>query len=122
MFASLPAPDALGLPAEAVVAVPSDGQMLYRLLRQQEPKAADFRSNRERGRPPAPRENVLLHCGVSMFSDRDAALSRARRTPVFLAAVTLAPGRGFYIAKTGGPFHYTVWGDPAALSAGARAG
>lgn len=92
----------------------------YRLIRQQQPRAWDSRSNRDRGWPPAPRETAFLHCGVSMFSDPEAALSRARRTPVYLAAVTLATGRGLHLAKTGSRSHYTVWGTPEDLAACAR--
>lgn len=63
---------------------------------------------------------MLLHCGVSMFSDPEAALARARRTPAHLAAVTLVSGEGLYLAKTGGPAHYTVWGEPELLSSCAQ--
>ena len=121
MHASLPPePASLGLGSGAIVALPADDQTLYRLIRQQQPRAWDFRSNRDRGRPPAPRETALLHCGVSMFSDPEAALSRARRTPVYLAAVTLATGRGLHLAKTGSRSHYTGWGTPEDLAACAR--
>ena|GEM_PF-2333761 len=111
----------LGLPAGAVLAVPGDGEVLYRLLGRDRPRAADFRSNRDKGRPPMAHETALLRCGVSMFANEAAARSRARRAPVFVAAVTLEPGRGFSLAKTAGSGHYTVWGEPEALSACAQA-
>lgn len=111
----------LRLPTGSVVAVPSDGEVLYRLIGRERPRATDFRSNRDKGRPPFPRETALLHCGVSMFDSEEAARSRARRMPVLVAAVTLEPERGFVAAKTAGPGHYTVWGEPEALAACARA-
>ena len=112
-----PPPERFGLVGEAVVAVPAVGQTLYRLLRQVEPRPADFRSNRDRSRPPAPRETVLLHSGISLFSSPEAALARARRRPAPLAAVTLEAGHGLYLAKTGSRFHYTAWGEPDRLAA-----
>ncbi len=117
----MPDPRRLGLPHEVIVAIPSDGQVLYRLIGRDRPRPADFRSNRDKGRLPARGQSALLHVGVSMFDAEQAARRRARRAPVFIAAVTLEPGRGFYLAKTGGSAHYTVWGDPDELYACARA-
>ncbi len=68
-----------------------------------------------------PRETAVLRCGVSMFDSAEAARSRARRTPLFVAAVTLEPGQGFSLAKTGSATHYTIWGEPDALADRARA-
>lgn len=116
----LPDPACFGLPPGTVVATPGEGEILYRLIGRGRPRPTDFRSNHDKGRPPMPRETALLRCGVSMFDSEMAARSRARRTPVLLAAVTLESERGFSLAKTAGPSHYTVWGDPEVLAACAR--
>ena len=51
-----------------------------------------------------------------MFATVGQVLSRFRRSPVVVAEVTLEAGCGFYIAKTMGGGHYTVWGDEEALA------
>ncbi|MCA1679951.1 MAG: hypothetical protein LC777_13900 [Actinobacteria bacterium] len=116
----LPDPTRLRLPRGTIVATSGEGEVLYRLIGRERPRPADFRSNRDKGRAATPREPAILHCGVSMFDSEEAARSRARRKPAFVAAVTLEAGRGFSLAKTAGPSHYTVWGEPEALAACAR--
>ena len=46
-----------------------------------------------------------------MFEHAEQALSVAKGAPM-VAAVRLVSGEGFYVSKTKGPGHYTVWGDP----------
>jgi hypothetical protein len=81
----------------------------------------DFRSNYERGIPPAqPSTPILLHAGLSMFDDEAAARARAVG-PTFIAEVRLTEGVGVMVAKTlRDPHHFTVWGDPDALRGMAR--
>jgi hypothetical protein len=109
-------PEALGLPAAAVLAIQASGQLLYRLAWHDPAEDGDFRTKRERNRPPFPNEDSIVHGGLSMFATIDQALDGARRYPKLVAAVTLHEGMGFSLAKTYGPGHYTVWGDPQALA------
>lgn len=116
-----PDPARLGLPPGAIIAVPSEGEVLYRLIGRERPRSTDFRSNRDRSRAATPHESAILHCGILMFDSEEAVRSRARRVPVFLAAVTIEPGRGFFLAKTAARGHYTVWGEPDSLATCAQA-
>jgi len=50
-----------------------------------------------------------------MFESEEQVKSRARRQPIIVAKVQLQEGLGFYLAKTFGDGHFTVWGDPAKL-------
>ncbi len=112
---ALPTPVPLGLPREAVVAVPADGLTLYRLVRSDPPTLRDFR-------PPSPELAAqrhwpeLLRAGLSHFLRPEQA-ERVRRHRVSrIASVDLGGGQGIYIARTGRtPGHVTVWAQPGIL-------
>jgi hypothetical protein len=116
----LPTPRLLGLPTDAVIAVPADGLVVYRLVRSDPPTARDFE-------PPTPaladrRGWPELHrAGLSHFLRPEQA-ERIRRNPVSrVAAVPLAAESGIYVARTGRtPGHVTVWARPKALLDAAR--
>jgi hypothetical protein len=116
----LPTPVPLGLPREAVVAVPADGLTLYRLVRSDPPTLRDFL-------PPSPelaaqrRWPELLRTGLSHFLRPEQA-ERVRRQRVSrIARVDLEGGRGIYVARTGRtPGHVTVWAQAAVLLGVAR--
>jgi hypothetical protein len=116
----LPTPRLLGLPHNAVIAVPVDGLTVYRLIRANPPTARDFE-------PPTPalaerRGWPELHrAGLSHFLRPEQA-ERIRRSPVSrVAAVRLAAGSGVYVARTGRtPGHVTVWARPKTLLETAR--
>jgi hypothetical protein len=116
----LPTPVSLGLPREAVVAVPADGLTVYRLVRSDPPTLRDFL-------PASPklaaqrRWPELLRAGLSHFLTTEQA-ERVRRHRVSrIARVDLAGGRGIYVARTGRtPGHVTVWAQAAILLQAAR--
>jgi hypothetical protein len=54
-----------------------------------------------------------------MFASADVAAQLASRVPKLgghVATIDLVPGRGFCVAKTGGPAHWSVWGRPLQLT------
>lgn len=116
----LPTPASLGLPREAVVAVPAHGLTVYRLVRSDPPTLRDFL-------PPSPelaaqrRWPELLRAGLSHFLTPEQA-ERVRRHRVSrIARVDLEGGRGIYVARTGRtPGHVTVWAQAAILLKVAR--
>jgi hypothetical protein len=116
----LPTPEPLGLPREAVIALPAGGLTVYRLVRSDPPTLGDFeppsRDLAERRGWPE-----LHRAGLSHFL-RPEQTERIRRSPVSrVAAVRLAPGSGIYIARTGRtPGHVTVWARPQTLLGAAR--
>jgi hypothetical protein len=109
-----PGPVAFGLPSDAVVALPAAGQVLYRLA-SNPLEESDFVSLAHRGKPPFKKRPMLMHAGLSMFEQIAQAKSRSNRSPVVVAEVRLDPGFQFYLAKTYGIGHYTVWGLRADL-------
>lgn len=109
-MAVLPEPDAYGLPAGSVVAVPADGLTVYRLVRNDPARPEDFapmpeRRARARGVPE------LLRLGVSAYlapKQAEAVLLDERSR---VARIQLRPGAGVHVARTGRTFgHVTVWG------------
>jgi hypothetical protein len=117
----LPTPGPLGLPPEAVIAMPAaEGLAVYRLVRSDPPTLRDFQPPvAERARRLAWPE--LLRAGLSHFLGPEQA-ERVRRSPVSLVArVELAVGLGIYVARTGRtPGHVTVWAPPDVLLEAAR--
>lgn len=106
-----PSPESLDLPADAVVALTSEDELvLHRLVRKDPPELGAFVSKLIRGGRRFPAERPILHAGLSMFETVEQAVSRARRTPKIVAAVRLN-GPDVHVAKTLGPGHYTVWGE-----------
>jgi hypothetical protein len=105
-----PAPE-LGLPADAIVALPVERPVtLYRLVWNDPPSTEDVRSNLLKGKRPFPREWAIIHAGMSMYDAPELALRRARRSPKLVAAVELVPDHGFYVARTfESEGHFTVW-------------
>lgn len=102
-----------------IAARPAQGDILYRVVRTDQPSSEDFRSHREQARKrPAPEGTPwLLVVGVSMFDTRDGALQIALRRPAWIAELRLAASRGIHVATTGSRGHRTVWGDPGVLAA-----
>ena len=111
----LPTPRLLGLPRDAVIAIPADGRTLYRLVRSDPPTLRDFEPP---GQELAERRGwpELHRTGLSHFLRPEQA-ERIRRSPVSrVAAVRLAAGEGIYVARTGRtPGHVTVWARPEVL-------
>jgi hypothetical protein len=116
------APAEKGLNPQTVVALSWEGEdVLYRLVRNDPPQVRDLTSTAVKGLPPV-RQNsssFLLLTGISMFDEDRLARGRAR-APTFLAEVHLREGLGFYVAKTVSDGHFTVWGDPSALTSVTR--
>jgi hypothetical protein len=106
-----PSPESLDLPADAVVALTSDDELiLHRLVREDPREVRVFVSKLVRGGRRFPAERAILHAGLSMFETVEPAVSRAQRTPKIVAAVRLS-GPDVNGAKTLGRGHYTVWAD-----------
>lgn len=82
-----------------------------------------FRSHYELQRPPRGPEirAAVIHMAVSMFETAEpcwALIDRTRgRIGDRVAELRLVPGLGVCAAKTGGPLHWSVWGDPTVLQA-----
>lgn len=80
-----------------------------------------FRSHYElKRRPRGPEVRAaVIHMAVSMFETAEpcwALIDRTKgRIGNHVAELRLVPGRGVCAAKTGGPLHWWVWGDPAVL-------
>jgi hypothetical protein len=90
--------------------------VLYRLVRNDPPRARDLTSNAAKGVPPVKRSaSFLLHAGISMYEEPHLARGRAK-PPTFLTEVHLREGLGFFVAKTLSDGHFTVWGEPSALA------
>lgn len=100
-----------------LVLAPAHGQVLYRTVGRSEARAHDFGSARDKQRPRKHDEPYVDHLGVSMFASEDLARENAVRFPKIIAAVRLAPGRGFTVARTYADIegHFSVWGEPADL-------
>jgi hypothetical protein len=115
-----PLPKDLGLPSRYVLAAPTTGQIVYRIvgrstLANLEP--LHFASNLERDRPRAPKQDYMDWLGISVFGTLEAALNNAARYPKMVAPVRLVAGHGFMIARTEADIHhhYALWGDPEDL-------
>ena len=100
---------------EAVFALPADGEVLHRLVRQDRPTVESFKSRAVRGRGRLPEGPAILHAGLSMTDTTDQALARGGRYPSNVYQVRLDSDSAIHVAKTFGPGHYTVWGDPEVL-------
>jgi hypothetical protein len=95
-----------------VLAAPTSGQVLYRLVRRYAAEEVDFVARAFKRRPFTDTP-LLLHGGVSMFAEAGQAASRARRSPIVIAEVHLQTDRDIHVAKTLiSEGRYTVWGLP----------
>jgi hypothetical protein len=96
--------------------------IFYRVTMTDPPTVADFRSDKERGRP-APRtpELLLLWDGLSVMDSEAGAREIARRFPAngsFIAALDISDdGAIRYMRTLRRPGHYTLWGDANAILA-----
>lgn len=110
---------------EVLVRVLEDEMRLYRATwADQNPAQLDsFRSHYELQRRPRGPEirAAVIHMAVSMFETAEPCWALIDRTkgPIGdqVAVLRLVPRRGVCTAKTGGPLHWSVWGDPAVLQA-----
>ena len=108
---------------EVKVRVLEDEVRLYRATwKDGDPAQLDsFRSHYELQRPPRGPEvrAAVIHMAVSMFETAEpcwALIDRTRgRIGDHVVELRLVPGRSVCAAKTGGPLHWSVWGDPAVL-------
>jgi hypothetical protein len=115
-----PLPRDVALRADALLAIPASGQVVFRLLGRSTPRAFDFQSARDRDRPIRPGQEFIDHLGLSVFGSEDAAIAIAQRFPKLVARVYLPAGEGFTLARTLEEIdaHYTLWGDPETLLRG----
>jgi hypothetical protein len=79
--------------------------------------ASAFRSNYELNAAPRKVEvrSAAIHMGISTVATAEVARALATRWPTmgpFVARLELTPGRGFSLAQTAFPGHWTVWGRP----------
>lgn len=103
----LPTARDLGLPAGALIAVPADGLVVFRLVRSDPPTDDDFRPRPHRRAHHSWPE--ILQLGVSHFLSEDGAEGVRRHWGSSVAKVTLRPNRGIHLARTGRADHVTVW-------------
>jgi hypothetical protein len=106
---------------EVAVRVVARETHLFRICRVEPAKLDDFRSHYELELPPRGIEDraTVIHMAVSMFETPEPCWELIERTSGRVgdrvAEVTLLPDRGVCVAKTGGPWHWSVWGRPAEL-------
>ena len=109
-------PESFGLGAKCVVAVPADGETVWRITAGPEPAVGDFLSIAALGDPD--RGPAILSLGVSVCSTRDQAeqIRDKFRRGQHVLAVQLPANGGFHLARTGRtPGHHTVWAKPDRL-------
>lgn len=96
----------------------------YRIVVNELPDLADFRSNAAKGRPLRNPTPVLRDRwrGISVWESEELARAQARdlarrgrRLGEFIAEIVV--DNSFRYEQTFGPGHYTLWGLPAALLA-----
>lgn len=103
------------MPPDLVVAVPASGETVYRLVRKDKPEADGFKPRLLLGKGRLPRGPAINHAGLSTFATAEQARSRATKYESWVAKLDLPADAAVHIAKTDGPGHYTVWGDPKVL-------
>jgi hypothetical protein len=114
----VPPPGGFGLGSKCVVAVPVDGETVWRISAGPEPAVRDFLSFAALGDPD--RGPAILSLGVSVYSTRRQAQQirdRFRRGQ-HVVAIQLPVNGGIHLARTGRtPGHHTVWGKADRLLA-----
>jgi hypothetical protein len=113
-------PTTYGLPSDAIVALPGDGQVVYRVLQNRQPSKNDFRSDEAANRPKGSAELWIEHTGLSVFDDPQVAAALCTRYPIYIAEVEVPVDADCSIAKTGQPRHFSIWGDRRVLVANVR--
>ena len=99
-----------------MLAIRADGDILYRLVREDQPTQYSFTSRASKGRGRLPEGDVILHTGISMFDSPEAAVARGGRYSSWVAEVKIPPSLAIHVAKTLSKGHYTVWADPRILT------
>lgn len=93
-------------------------RVYYRIAKGVVPAMADFTSNAAKGLPLRRNASPDLWAGLSMYDTAAQAREVARRFPALgshVAAVAIEDGAPIRVAKTLGPGHYTLWGEPQDL-------
>ena len=106
---ALPIPDA-DSPRGTIIAVPSSGYTLFRLVATNPPTAADFRPMSV-NRADSRKAPEILRLGLSMYLTHEGASAVTKRPTSFIATVEVPASDRIHIAKTSGghPAHVTVW-------------
>jgi hypothetical protein len=91
----------------------------YRLVKADTPTVVDFLSAKALGLPRRPNEPQDIWEGLSVWATEAQARRQQRRFPRLggFAAVLVIDDEQVRIARTYGPGHHTIWGDPSALLA-----
>jgi hypothetical protein len=94
--------------------------VLFRAIRRQDPRLADFWSDFAHGEEPFPSQlrEPLRWSGVSMFSDLDKAIAASWRWGLgpYVAEVHIPDDADVVVRQTGRDlFHHSVMGTPATL-------
>jgi hypothetical protein len=106
-------PGHFGLGSKCVVAVPADGEIVWRITADLEPAVDDFLSFAALGDPN--RGPAILSLGVSVYSTRQQAeqIRDAFRRGQHVVSIELSADLGIHLARTARtPGHHTVWGKP----------
>lgn len=92
----------------------------YRIVKADPPTVADFLSARALGLPLRPNESEDIWAGLSVWATEAQARRQQRRFPRLgdFAAALVIDDEQVRVARTYGPGHHTIWGDPEALLAG----
>ena len=103
-----------------LVALRGEGQRLLRLVHSRLTTEDDWRSHYELGEKPRKSEVVsaLDHMGLSLWESPEPLRALAGRYPqlgTFIVEVEVRGDLGIWLAETGPPGHFTLWGRPADL-------
>jgi hypothetical protein len=99
-----------GLPPDAVIAVPSEGLTLYRLVASTSPRRSDFKVMSP-GRAEKRQVAELLRMGLSHYLKPQQADAVRTKPGSRIARVVLERNPRVYVARTGKnlPGHVEVW-------------
>jgi hypothetical protein len=109
-------PGRFGLGSTCVVAVPAEGEIVWRITAELEPAVNDVLSFAALGDPD--RGPTILSLGVSVYSTEQQAeqIRDAFRRGQHVVPIKLAPNSGMHLARTGRtPGHHTIWAKPDRL-------
>jgi hypothetical protein len=120
-MATLPSPDAHGLPETATIAVPvpPDGLRVHRLLEHETPSERDFEPKLSRNQAKLRSVPELFRGSISHWLELGQAILASERSTCFVARLDLSSATLIRVALTEqwGSGHIDVWAHPQELLA-----
>src|SRR6266508_3739973 len=118
-MASLPRPEAHGLPETATIAVgvPMGGLTVHRLLEHESPSERDFEPKLSRNQAKLRGVPELFRGSISHWLEQTQAVRASERSICFVAQLELPPDRLLRVAMTEqlGRGHVDIWAHPQEL-------